>query len=89
MLLIRAMTVVFIGAVVAVLLMVTPAYTTGLDAAVSGLKEKSFSKRLKAVGEIAATGDERAEAILKALASNKAFVAQPGGKVVIADVANP
>lgn len=89
MMLFRTIAVLVANLIVVGFLTAGPVYAAGLDTAVSGLKEKSFAKRLKAVSEIAATGDTRAADILNALASNRAFVAQPGGKVVIPDSTSP
>jgi urea transport system permease protein len=66
-----------------------PAHADGLPDAVQGLKEKSFSKRLKAVGEIAATGDDRAAAVLNSLAAGDAYVTKSDGTVVIPDANAP
>jgi urea transport system permease protein len=66
-----------------------PAHAEGLADAVQGLKEKSFSKRLKAVDEIAATGDDRAAAVLNSLADGQAFVTKSDGTVVIPDAIAP
>jgi hypothetical protein len=62
-------------AIAATIVMATlvPAHAEGLADAVQGLKEKSFSKRLKAVDEIAATGDDRAAAVLNSLADGQAY----------------
>lgn len=89
MMLFRTIAVLVANLIVASFLIAGPVSAAGLDTAMSGLKEKSFAKRLGAVGEIAATGDARAADILNALASNKAFVAAPDGKVVIPDPASP
>ena len=89
MMLFRTIAVLVANLIVVSFLIAGPVYAAGLDTAVSGLKEKSFAKRLNAVGEIAASGDARAADILNALASNKAFVAAPDGKVVIPDGADP
>ncbi len=89
MLLFRTIAVLVTSLIVAGFLATGSVQAAGLDTAVSGLKEKSFSKRLKAVGDIAATGHERAADILNALAGSKAFVAAPDGKVVIPDDASP
>ncbi len=89
MMLLRTIAVLAASLIVASFLATGSVQAAGLDTAVSGLKEKSFSKRLKAVGAIAATGHERAADILNALSSSKAFVAAPDGKVVIPDAASP
>jgi urea transport system permease protein len=68
---------------VALVLALSPAAAEGLDAAVAGLKEKSFNKRLDAVSAIAATGDPRAAEVLNALSDGNAFVVQSDGRVVI------
>lgn len=88
MMLFRTIVILVASLIVAGFLVIGPVQADGLDTAVSGLKEKSFSKRLGAVGNIAATGHERAADILNALAGSKAFVAAPDGKVVIPDKAS-
>ncbi len=64
-----------------------PAQAADLETALSGLAEKSFKSRLKAVDEIAATQDERASEILETLTKGKLFVANPGKHIVMEDPA--
>ncbi len=66
----------------------SPAQAADLETALSGLAEKSFKSRLKAVDEIAATQDDRASAILETLSQGKLFVANPGKHIVMADPAS-
>lgn len=84
----RTIAILLINLIAVTFVTLAPVHAAGLDTAVSGLKQKSFTKRLDAVAEIAATGDRRAAGILNALASNNAFVTRSGDKVVIADPAN-
>ena len=83
MTLMRNFTAGLAGMLVAFLLMLVPAAADGLDAAIAGLKEKSFNKRLEAVGDIAATGDPRAAEVLNALSDGNAFIVMADGRVVI------
>ncbi len=64
-----------------------PAQAADLETALSGLAEKSFKTRLKAVDDIAATQDERASEILDALGRGDLFVANPGKHIVMPDPA--
>ncbi len=89
MTILRTMATLLVNVIVTVMLMTVPVQSADLETALSGLKEKSFTKRLNAVGEIAATGNERAADILNALSSNKVFVARPDGKVVIPAADSP
>ena len=66
----RTIAILLINLMVITFVMLAPVHAAGLDTAVSGLKQKSFTKRLNAVAEIAATGDQRAAEILNALARN-------------------
>ncbi len=88
MTILRTVAALVANLIVAVMLTVVPVQSADLETALSGLKEKNFSKRLNAVGEIAASGNERAADILVALADNRIFVVRPDGRVVIADVAS-
>ena len=81
--LVRTIAAALSGILVALLLALSPVAAEGLDAAVAGLKEKSFNKRLDAVSAIAATGDPRAAEVLNALSDGNAFIVQADGRVVI------
>lgn len=65
-----------------------PAQAADLETALSGLAEKSFKDRLKAVDAIAASQDERAVEILDALVKRKLFITKADGHIVLADPDN-
>ncbi len=60
----------------------------GLASALSGFTEDSYSKTAAAVSDVAATGDDRAEEILKALEHNKLYFATSDHKVYIKESGN-
>ncbi len=62
-----------------------PAQAADLESALSGLAEKSFKARLKAVDAIAATQDERAVEVLDALVKRQLFITKAGGDIVFPD----
>ncbi|TQV83056.1 urea ABC transporter permease subunit UrtB [Denitrobaculum tricleocarpae] len=64
-----------------------PAQAADLETALSGLAEKSFKARLKAVDDIAATQDERAAEVLDALVKRQLFITKADGHIVLPDPA--
>ena len=62
-----------------------PARAEGLADAVGGFAKDSYSETVAAIGAVAATGDERAAAIVQALKAGQLYFAKADGKVYIKD----
>lgn len=57
----------------------------GLADAVTGLGEKNFTRKVEAIGQLAASGDARAETVLNALMDGRLYVHDADGKVVLGE----